>query len=256
LPSTVRRFFPWSWVLDPFTVYGDGWTCKWFPSEYDDVGHQLFWSGFREFEKETAPVIAENIRQSRVFIDVGANTGIYTILACKIDPDVRVVAVEPVPQVCAALKRNVATNGLDSRVTILNVALGNAEGEAPFHVAERSTMGSLAVEGYQGQKGEVIHVKCRTLDSVVDELEVKPDFLKIDVEGFEHLVLEGGAKVLGQFRPRIALEANPGDPGDAMTRILSNYAYEFRNITDNGLESRSEIVPVEAYHNWLCTPSS
>ena len=117
-------------------------------------------------------------------------------------------------------------------------------------------MGSLAVDGYDGQHGRVIQVKCRTLDSIVEELRIEPDFLKIDVEGFEHLVLSGASRVLSKFRPRIVLEANPGDPGDAMTQILADHGYGFQNITDSGLESRSEIIPVEAYRNWLCVPKN
>jgi hypothetical protein len=116
-------------------------------------------------------------------------------------------------------------------------------------------MGSLALDGYQGQRGRVIHVKCRTLDSMVEELRIEPDFLKIDVEGFEHLVLIGGSRVLSQFRPRIVLEANPGDPGDAMTKILSKHGYGFENITDSGLERRSEIIPVAGCPNWQCVPT-
>ena len=122
----------------------------------------------------------------------------------------------------------------------------------PFHQADESTMGSLEVNGYSGQPGTVIQVKCRTLDSIVQELKLEPDFLKIDVEGFEHLVLSGASFVLGKFRPRIVLEANPGDPAGAITEILAKYGYEFQNITDTGLERRSEIIPVDAYRNWLC----
>jgi len=117
-------------------------------------------------------------------------------------------------------------------------------------------MGSLAVDAYRGKPGRVIQVKCRTLDSIVGELNVEPDFLKIDVEGFEHLVLRGASRVLSSFRPRIVLEANPGAPGAEVTQILSKHGYGFQNITDRGLESRSEIVPVESYANWLRVPAS
>lgn len=256
LSSRVQDFLPWSWALEPFTIYGTGWRCRWVPAKFDSVGHRIFWSGLREWEKETSPVIFENLRRSRCFIDVGANCGIYTILGCTINPNVCVVAIEPVPKVCAALTHNVTQNNFDSRVKILNVALGDSNGTVSFHEAEDSTMGSLAVDGYQGQRGRVIQVMCRTLDSIVDELKIEPDFLKIDVEGFEHVVLSGANRVLRKFRPRIVLEANPGDPCSAVTQILSNYGYTLQNITDAGLETRSEIVPNEAYHNWLCVPSS
>jgi len=256
LPSGVRRYLPWRWVLEPFTIYGTGWRCRWFPTDFDNVGHRIFWSGLREWERETAPVILENIRRSRCFIDVGANCGIYTVLGCQINPGVRVVAVEPVPRICAALAHNVAMNNLTSRVTVLNVALGDRDGVVPFHEAEDPTMGSLAAGGYQGQPGRVIHVKCRTLDSIVEDLGIEPDFIKIDVEGFEHLVLAGGSQVLSKFRPYIVLEANPGDPGEAMTQILSKYGYGFQIITDSGLQRRSKIIPDESYRNWLCVPTN
>jgi hypothetical protein len=112
------------------------------------------------------------------------------------------------------------------------------------------------VDGYAGQKGTVTQVQCRTLDSIVEELKIEPDFLKMDVEGFEHLVLSGGTGVLSRFHPRIVLEANPVDPTTAMTQILLQHGYEFHNITDKGLEKRSEITPVQAYRNWLCVAPS
>jgi hypothetical protein len=118
-------------------------------------------------------------------------------------------------------------------------------------------MGSLTLDGYWNRGGKVIQVNCRTLDSIVEDLKIEPDFVKIDVEGCEHLVLRGASQVLSKFRPRIVLEANPGDSGaPAVTRILSQYGYEFHNITDHGLEGHSEIVPVEAYRNWLCIPAA
>lgn len=254
LPPAAGKYLPWSWTLEPFTIYGDGWQCKWFPTEFDSVGHRLFWSGLRLWERETSPVILDNIRRSRCFVDIGANCGIYTVLGCTISPTVRVVAVEPVPKVFAALANNVSKNGLDNRVMLLNLALSDAEGVVPFHEAEDATMGSLAVDGYLGQKGNVIQVECRTLDSVVAEYKLEPDFIKMDVEGFEHSVLSGARMTLERFSPRIVLEANPGDPGDAMTEILSVHGYEFHNITAEGPVKLPAIVPNEHNRNWLCVP--
>jgi len=253
LTPGVRNFLPWRWALEPFTIYGAGWRCRWFPTEFDSVGHRLFWSGLRLWEKETSPVILDHIRRSRCVIDIGANCGIYTVMGCTVNPAVRVVAVEPVPKVCAALARNVKQNGLDSRVTVLNVALGESNGVVSFCEADDSTMGSFAGDG---EPGKLIQVNCRTLDSVVEELKIEPDFLKIDVEGFEHIVLSGAHQTLRTFRPRMVLEAWEAGSAAAVTRILSGHAYTFHNITDTGLEKRAEIVPVERSPNWLCIPAS
>jgi FkbM family methyltransferase len=253
-PGTVQRFFPWRWVLEPFTIYGAGWTCRWFPTAFDIVGHMVFWSGFRRWEKETAPVILEQIRAARCFLDIGANCGIYSVLGCVVNPTVRVVAVEPVPRIFAALANNVKQNHVDGRVIVLNIALGDRDGIVDFHESENPSMGSLAVEGYQGTAGNIIQVQCRTLDSIVKELNIEPDFIKIDVEGFEHVVLSGASDVLSRFHPRMVLEANPGDASDRVTEILSRYGYQFHILTDSGPERRNQIIPERDYRNWLCLP--
>ena len=198
----------------------------------------------------------DQIRQARCFVDVGANCGIYTVLAAAINPNVRIVAVEPVPKIFAALTNNVTQNSLHGRVTILNVAVGSSEGIVDFHEAEDARMGSLSIDGYQGQTGRLIRVQCRTLDSIVMELNVEPDFIKIDVEGFSDAVLSGATRLLGTVRPCIVLEANPGDPCPRITKILTRYRYAMHLITGKGPERHERIVPSTEYRNWLCLPLS
>jgi FkbM family methyltransferase len=256
LPPRVRKVAPRSWPFEPFTVYGPGWKFRWFPAKFDWIGREIFWTRFTEWEKETVPVLLEHVRRSRCFVDIGANCGIYTVMACTANPDLYVVAVEPVPKVSAALANNVRQNNLDRRVRLLNVALRDSSGTALFHEAQDATMSSLSVNGYGGQPGRLIEVECRTLDSVVDELQVEPDFLKIDVEGFEHAVLAGAGRTLSKLRPRIILEANPGDPSDRVTEILQKHRYTLHHITHAGLRRKEKIIPVEGegYRNWLCLP--
>ena len=255
LPQKVRDYLPYRWAFEPFTIYGDGWRCKWYPTQFDSVGHIIFWSGFHDWERETVPVMLSQIRESRCFLDIGANCGIYSVLGCTINPTVRVVAVEPVPKTYSALLNNVRQNHLESRVTAVNLALGQSDGVVSFHEAEDATMCSLATEGYQGQPGRIIQVNCRTLDSLVAELRIEPDFMKIDVEGFEHVVLGGAKQVLSKYRPRIVLEANVGDPNEAVSEILAGYGYRFQLLTDSGLKSRPAIVADPKFRNWLCTPA-
>ncbi len=256
LPSRVRRLLPWRWAIEPFMIYGDGWKSQWYPAAFDDISHIIFWSGLHGYEKETIPVILDQVRQARCFIDIGANCGIYTVLGATVNPYARIVAIEPVPKICAALTNNVAQNKLDSRVTILNIAVGNSDGIADFHEAEDARMGSLAVHGYQGQAGRLIRVECRTLDSIVAELNIEPDFIKIDVEGFSDAVLSGASRLLERVRPRLVLEANPDDPCLEITQILTNHRYAMHLITDNGPEWREQIIPSAKYRNWLCLPLS
>ena len=254
LPSGIRNLFPWRWALEPFYVYGQDWKFLWVPAEFDDVVHGLFWSGLYSFERETMSVIMDQIRQARCFIDVGANCGIYTILGATINKQMQIISIEPVPRIYAALVCNVLKNKFDMRVTILNNAAGDCDTMVDFHEAEYAGMGSLAVEGYQGQPGRLIRVQCRKLDSIATELNIEPDLIKIDVEGFSDAVLSGASGLLGRIRPRIVLEANPGDPVLRITEILASHRYAMHLITDSGPERREKITASDKYRNWLCLP--
>lgn len=256
LPAQVRRVLPWRWALEPFTIYGNGWKTQWFPPDFDDITHQIFWSGLHGYERETIPVILDEVRRASCFMDIGANCGMYTVLGATINPNARIVAIEPVPRIYAALTNNVIQNKLNSRVTILNIAIGGSDGVVDFHEADDARMGSLAKQGYQGQAGKVIRVECRTLDSIVAELNIEPSFIKIDVEGFSDTVLSGASWLLEKVRPRIVLEANPGDSCLRITEILSDHRYAMHLITDSGLESHEQITPSAKYRNWLCLPST
>ena len=254
LPIEIRRVLPWRWSLQPFTLYGDGWECRWFPTEFDDIARVVFWSGFRRWERETAPVIIEHLKSSRCFVDVGANCGIYTVAGAVVNPALRIIEIEPVPKIMEALANNVRRNGIADRVTLVSNAIGNRDGVVDFHMAENPLMGSLNAAGYKGQSGTVITVECRRLDGVIDELGARPDFIKIDVEGFEDAVLEGAGNTLQKFRPHLVLEANPGDPCTHMTELLRRHRYTMNLITEAGPLRREEIVADERYRNWLCAP--
>jgi FkbM family methyltransferase len=94
---------------------------------------------------------------------------------------------------------------------VLQAAASKEEGSLPFHESDEPTMGSLNVAGYGGYSGKLIQVRVVTLDS----LNFKADLIKIDVEGFEDVVLEGAEELLSAGRPRIILEANTDGPMSA-----------------------------------------
>ena len=255
LPSSVRKILPWRWVLEPFRIYGFGHTFLWHPTEFDSLGHLVFWEGIRRWESETVPVMLNELRAARCFMDIGANCGIYTVLGCLSNRSLHVIAVEPTDGPISALRRNAALNGVAERTTALQIAVGSQSGRVSFFRAEDATMSSLGTSGYQGQRGEVIEVECCTLDELVSQLNVVPDLLKIDVEGHEHEVLSGASDVLKRMRPRIILEANPGDRSDLVSDILESSGYTFSILTDRGAERRPRVEADQRFRNWLCTPT-
>jgi FkbM family methyltransferase len=121
------------------------------------------------------------------FIDVGANIGSYTLIASE-NPKAKVISIEPHPKTFALLEENVARNGRHN-VKCLNIALSSYDGEAELTDASEPSLNRVVPNGECA--GQSLRVTTRRFDALFKELGVKPDFVKIDVEGHEIGVLSG-----------------------------------------------------------------
>ena len=156
---------------------------------------------FSEKEPETLSWI-DRMSSDSVFWDVGANVGIYSIYAAK--RGVRnVVAIEPSIFNLQALAQNVVQNDVSHIVTLVPIALTNEAGFEELNLSTVDIGGAHSTFGHEyDQWGQpfapVFSYKILglTLNHLVDAGAPKPNFLKIDVDGLEHLILEGGSLVL------------------------------------------------------------
>lgn len=137
------------------------------------------------------------IKGWRHAVDIGANCGIWTRVMARCFE--RVSCFEPNPECHEAFW----ANNKEPSVTLYPVGLGNGNFETRLNlVSEKSTAFSRVDEG-----GE-IEISIRTLDSF--EL-TEVDFIKIDVEGFEHNVIKGGIKTIVENKPVMIVEQKPGN---------------------------------------------
>jgi FkbM family methyltransferase len=170
------------------------------------------WRVETAFSKE--PDTVEWIREfaaDEVLVDVGANIGLYSIMAAS--RDVRVYAFEPESQNYALLNRNIYLNGMGERISAYCAAL-----------SDRTELGTLFLSGFTAAAschsfGESVDFRARpmqaaftqgaystTLDGLVAAGAVPvPNHLKIDVDGIEHKVLAGAARTLADRRLRSVL---------------------------------------------------
>lgn len=121
------------------------------------------------------------------FVDVGANAGSYTVLACAAR-GARGFCFEPVPATFARLLDNLRINDLGHRVVALNIGVSDRPGELRFST-DQDCMNHVVAEGG-------VAVRVERLDDVLKD--ASPSLIKIDVEGFEAQVLAGAAAVLGR----------------------------------------------------------
>ncbi len=183
------------------------------------------------------------IRPGMVVIDVGANVGAFTLLASRlVGPHGRVVAIEPVPENAACLRRAISDNGL-ANVTVAQVALGSVEGEITLS-ADPGRLGAASAVFDRGPAR--IAARLATLDSLAEELSLRRvDFIKIDVEGYEPEVLLGAPRVLAELTPTVVAAAyHLPEHRSLLPEFLSQLGYRTRIVgAGTGLERHCLAVP-------------
>ena len=184
------------------------------PKTIDYTGHQRLIEPFRE-----EPIISKFCKPGMIVFDVGANIGEWTLtMANGVGAQGRVYSFEPTPFLFDALNKTVVANQFN-QVIVSPYALSDKSKTMDFYIqydenelldARLSRLDSPADFKEwitDANKSKKIQVKTITLDefSVKEKLE-RLDFIKIDAEGYESAIVEGGLTVLKKFRPNLILE--------------------------------------------------
>jgi FkbM family methyltransferase len=226
------------------------------PSLREPIGFHLLIDG--DYENDALSFILARLDAGSVFVDVGANIGVFALpVAKKVGPTGAVLAVEASPRVFPYLEGNLKLNQLE-HVRSVNAAAADAAGTVPFYEApvNHFGMGSLAAQF----DGKPIPVHASTLDQLTVEAKLsRVDLLKIDVEGFEVKVLEGARGLLSSVHPPLIVfefcdwaEARvPGaQVGDAQ-RLLFQLGFSIWQLAEFGKKHRSLKVPLTTGYEML-----
>lgn len=146
------------------------------------------YTGLQEFAEMA--YLMHVLRPDELFVDVGANVGSYTLLACAAAGG-RGVAIEPVPATYQRLVENLRLNHLESSVQSFNLAVGNAPGMLRF--SGDMDVGNRALADGEVREGGIV-VPVTTLDLLLKDQS--PTLIKIDVEGYESPVVAGAEQTL------------------------------------------------------------
>ncbi len=213
-----------------------------------------------ESELHMLPFLVNRDKQA---IDIGANKGVYTHLLARLVPFVH--AFEPNPKMF-----NILTRGLPENARSYEIALSDQSGSGkllvPMSVRTKtySNQGaSLSKQKVDGEHG-VVQIETRTLDSyALDNV----GFIKIDVEGYEHTVLEGAKNTLMHCRPIMLIELEERHTGSTieslieqveaygyLTYFLRNWKLTSFNQFDSESEHRNPAMSSNYVNNFLFFP--
>ena len=174
-------------------------------------------------EPDTVEWINDHVQPGNVFYDIGANIGLYSILAARrLAGRGKVYSFEPESQNYASLNRNVYLNGLSEFITTLCVAVSDACTIDTFHVRGHLRAGE-AIHQFRQAKDDFGHPFAPvhkqgmfgiTLDDLCYSYNLDfPSHIKVDVDGHEQAVVDGARRVLRDPRLQIVLLELTEKPG-------------------------------------------
>ncbi|WP_222105208.1 FkbM family methyltransferase [Denitromonas halophila] len=218
---------------------------------------------FSTKEPETLAWI-DAIPEGAVVWDVGANIGLYAVYAAA-RRKCRVWAFEPSVFNLELLARNVHLNGLVSQVCIVPFALSNAVGSNTLRMTTTEWGGALSTFGEAyGWDGEAIkrvfefQTMGLPMDAARDLLGIpQPDFVKMDVDGIEHLILSGGASVLKAVK-EVLIEVNDDfkEQAEGCERLLKAAGLTMKHKLHSEMIDNSTTGFQNTYNQiWVREPS-
>ena len=206
------------------------------------IENEIFWNGLTgNWEKESLKLWIRLCERSDVVVDIGANTGIYSLVAKAVNPAAHVYAFEPHPYYFPMLEKNALINNFDIR---------------PYKRAISNYDGTIDIGDYAGGTS-ALRTEAIKLDTFIEEDRIKKiDLIKIDVETHEPQVLEGFMHYLPRFKPAMIIEILDDVVAKKVSDAVSGLGYLYFNIDEKGsVRQTSEIGKSDYYNYLLCHPS-
>ena len=191
-------------------------------------------------------------------LDIGANIGLFSVLFAKHLRGRKVLAIEPTQRARRWLRENLAHNHVQDRVIVFEGAASDRQGQTTIRTIPGKEYSSLGVMEHPAITGEPCSeekISTDTVDHLVEQHGLTPGFMKVDVEGAEHLVFSGAQQVLKQHRPIILSELSDfllvrnGSSAAQVIGLIESCGYDIIDpMHPNQAPGRSEFGDI------LCVP--
>lgn len=187
-------------------------------------------------------------------IDIGANTGLFSLAVATLKPSLRVESYEIVPDVFATLYKNICRNNLLRTITpsCKGIGLTGTFHKMPFKCKDSSLPSSFSTN-WSFTKG--VDIPFISLDEMIYRFtRSKKILIKIDVEGTEDKIFKNAQKFLSVFKPDILCEIQTwAQDTKLVQKVFKELSYFFYNIQDGSLKLIGNINANNIYHDWFIT---
>ncbi|MCX6282494.1 MAG: FkbM family methyltransferase [Bacteroidetes bacterium] len=193
------------------------------------------------YEWEVKQFFLKHYQDYTVFLDIGANIGIYSILMAQ--KGLKCHAFEPMPENFEAMLQNIRLNNLENSICSHNIALGQEDTTSEFIFEKINTGASRLATNttdYKGPKNsnEIVSLKVCRLDTLAASLSIHPNekiLIKMDAEGMENMILLGAIEFLKNYNSILLVMENKYQSNEKLNELLS-------------LTGEYECLPVDKYN--------
>ena len=207
----------------------------------DSLGYHLIRYGI--WEPGTTRMLFDFLHEGMSVIDIGANIGYFTLIEARaVGERGKVYAIEPDPRNLKLLRKNVEINNLHN-VEVFNCAISDKTGTEKFYLARCSNWNTLIPSSDAFDVIDVIEVEAYSLDDFVEKNRIeKVDAIRMDIEGGEGKVIDGGISTLKKAKILI-METHP----ELVVELGYSMEWMIDKLKSLGFELMREIDGVCAF---------
>jgi FkbM family methyltransferase len=225
-----------------------------------ELENEIFWEGLTsQWEKRSITTWMQLSEKAKVILDIGSNTGVFSLVTKSLNPCAKVFAFEPVERVFQKLCANVSLNNYD--IVCYHKAVSNYIGDASFYDTDSEHIYTVVINKdlSHDKNYHEVKVPVTTIDEVIREQQPERiDLVKIDVERHEPEVLEGFS-MIWKFKPTILIEILDDETGGKVESVLDKYgcSYLYFDIDEEkGFKKMEHIKQSSGFNYLLCTENT
>lgn len=220
------------------------------------IENEIFWFGLENgWEKVSMKLWIELVKNSNTILDIGANTGVYSLVAATVNNHAKVYAFEPVKRTSDILKQNLELNP-NLNIQLVEKAVSNSDSLAEFYdlPTDSQYSASLNPEMLASFPNRISYeVETIRLDSYTELNNQKIDLIKLDVEMHEPEALEGMIETIKKNKPTIIIEILTNEIGVRIEQLLSDLGYIYYEIDEINTPCKVKNLRKSAHYNFLLT---
>ena len=215
------------------------------------------------YERDERAIVKKLVKKDMICLDIGANIGYYTVLLAKLAK--QVYAFEPEESNYQLLNKNILEKG-NCNVAIFHTAVSDQDGVTQLYKADEKHNGHYGMaRTYESKWHDRNNPPVTVPTMKIDSLDLKPNFIKMDVEGSEFYALKGMINTLERYQPIIMMEFNPpsieesGAMPEKVWSLLKGLGYQITLIPNLEIKTYYDLDLLSRVEgggkNILCIPS-